>query len=164
MNISCTATYFLKTAARFSLKVTTKASFRFKKVWKLRFFRLLFKSKNGEVRSKNGVTVINLAWLYLLQQHIFRNLVHTFHWKWPPKLLLEVKKLWKSRFLGYFSKAKTEECNQKTWSVCNTFDITIRRSAKCYAEVSAHVPQKIATKSSFRGKNTQKKLIFKVLF
>ena len=60
MNISCSATYFLKTGARFSLKVTTKASFRSKK------------------------------------------------------------------------------------------------SGKCYAEVSAHVPQKVATKSSFRGKNTQK--------
>ena len=77
---------------------------------------------------------------------------------------MEVKELWKSRFLGYFPKAKTEECNQKNWSVCNTFDITIRISAKCYAEVSAHVPQKVATKSSFRGKNTKKKLIFKVVF
>ena len=66
-------------------------------------------------------------------------------------------------FSGYFSKANTEECNQKTWSVCNTFDITIRRSAKCYAEVSAHIIQKVATKSSFRGKDTQKSYIFKVL-
>ena len=113
------------------------------------------------MQSRNGVTVIKLAWLYLLQQHIFRNLVHTFHWKQPPKLLLEVKKRWKSRFLGYFSKAKTEECNQKTWSVCKTFDITIHISAKCYAEVSAYVPQKVATKSSFRGKNTKKNWFLK---
>ena len=66
------------------------------------------------------------------------------------------EKLWQSRFLGYFSKAKTEEFNQKTWRVCNILGITIRRSAQYYPEVSAHVPQKVATKSSFKGKNTQK--------
>ena len=65
-------------------------------------------------------------------------------------------KLWRSRLLGYFSKAKTEEFNQKTWSVCNILGTTIRRSAHYYPEVSAHVPQKLATKSSFKGKNTQK--------
>ena len=66
------------------------------------------------------------------------------------------EKLWQSRFLGCFSKAKTEEFNQKTWSVCNILGTTIRRSAHYYPEVSAHVPQKLATKSSFKGKNTQK--------
>ena len=66
--------------------------------------------------------------------------------------------------MGYFSKAKSEECNQKTRSFCSTFGITIRRLAKCYAEVIAHVPQKVATKSSFRGKNTQKKKRFSKYF
>ena len=41
------------------------------------------------------------------------------------KGLLEVKKLWKFRFLGYFSKVKMEECDQKVWNVFNQFDITI---------------------------------------
>ena len=66
------------------------------------------------------------------------------------------EKLWQSRFLGYFSKAKAEEFNQKPWSVCNILAITIRRSAQYYPEVSARVPQKVATKNSFKGKNTQK--------
>ena len=65
-------------------------------------------------------------------------------------------KLWRSRLLGYFSKAKTEEFNQKTWSVCNILDITLRGSAQYYTEMSAHVPQKVAAKRSCKGKNTQK--------
>ena len=66
------------------------------------------------------------------------------------------EKLWQYRFLGYFSKAKTEEFNQKIWSVCNILGISIRRLAQYYPEVSAHVLQKAATKSSFKSKNTQK--------
>ena len=41
--------------------------------------------------------------------------------------------------------------------------ITIRRSAQYYPEESAHVPQKVATKSSFKGKYS-KKLDFKSTF
>ena len=37
--------------------------------------------------------------------------------------------LWKYRFLGCFSKAKMEECDQKVWNVFNQFDITIPCSA-----------------------------------
>ena len=33
------------------------------------------------------------------------------------KDFLEVKNLLKLRFLDYFSKAETEECNQEVWSV-----------------------------------------------
>ena len=75
------------------------------------------------------------------------------------------EKLWQSRFLlDYFSKTKTEEFNQKIWSVYNILGITIRRSAQYYPEVSSHVPEKVATKSSFKGKNTQKNLDFKSTF
>ena len=42
--------------------------------------------------------------------------------------------------------------------------LTIRRSAQYYLEMSAHVPQKVATKSFFKGKNTQKKIDFKCTF
>ena len=35
-------------------------------------------------------------------------------------------KRWKKlTFLGYFSETKTEDCNQKDWSVYNRFGITI---------------------------------------
>ena len=61
-----------------------------------------------------------------------------------------------NRFLGYISKSKTEEWNQKTWSVCNIFGITICSSATYYPEVSAHVPLKVATKSSKKAKNIPK--------
>ena len=96
MNISCSVTFFPKVAARFSLKVATKASFGGK------------------------------------------------------------EKLWQSKLLGDFSKAKREKFNQKTWSVCNILDITLRGSAQYYPEVSAHVPQKVAIKRSCKSKNTQK--------
>ena len=32
------------------------------------------------------------------------------------KASLRGKKLWKSKFLGYFSKAKMDKCNHKNWS------------------------------------------------
>ena len=35
------------------------------------------------------------------------------------------KKLKKLTFLSYFSEAKTEDCNQKDWSVYNRLEITI---------------------------------------
>ena len=40
--------------------------------------------------------------------------------------------------------------------VCNIFGITICSSRTYYTEVSAHVPQNVATKSSFKDKNTPK--------
>ena len=58
-----------------------------------------------------------------------------------------------------------EECNQKPSRVCNIFGITIRSSGTSYPEVSVHVLQKVATKSSFKGKNNPKIKIFRgVLF
>ena len=47
--------------------------------------------------------------------------MHAFHWKLPPKGLLDVKKLWKFRFLDHFSKAKTEEPDQEDWRVSDAF-------------------------------------------
>ena len=49
-----------------------------------------------------------------------------------------------------------EEWDQKTLSFCNIFGITICSSPAHYLEVSAHAPLKVATKSSFRGKNIPK--------
>ena len=91
----------------------------------------------------------------IVHWHFSRKQVHAFHWK-QPQAFGGKDKLWQSRFLGYFSEAKTEKFHQKTWSVYNILGITIRKSAQYYPEVSAHVPQKVATESSFKGKNTQK--------
>ena len=53
-------------------------------------------------------------------------------------------------FLGYFSEAKTEECNQKNKSVCNRFGIIIPCSATYFLEGGAHVSLKVATKVFWR--------------
>ena len=66
------------------------------------------------------------------------------------------KKLWKFRFLGCFSKEKTEECDQKVWNVFDQFGITAPCSASSFLEVGARVSLKVATKGSLRGKKTLK--------
>ena len=60
------------------------------------------------------------------------------------------------RFLGCSSKAKTEECDQKNLDVFNQFRIAIPCSATYFLEVRAHVPLKVATKGSLRGKKLLK--------
>ena len=60
------ASCFLKVSARVSLKVTTKASFRSKKTWKLSIFKAFFLKQNRRNASKKiEVSVINWALLYL---------------------------------------------------------------------------------------------------
>ena len=56
----------------------------------------------------------------------------------------------KLAFLGYFSEARTEECNEKSKSVCNRFGIIIPCSATYFLEVGAHVSLKVATKVFWR--------------
>ena len=48
----CSATYFMKVGASVSLKPATKTSFGGKKILKIYIFRVLFQSKNGDVRPK----------------------------------------------------------------------------------------------------------------
>ena len=49
-------------------------------------------------------------------------------------------------FLGYFSKAKTEECSQIVWSVCSRFGIIIPCSAKYFLKVGKCVSLRVPTK------------------
>ena len=56
----------------------------------------------------------------------------------------------KLAFLGYFSEARTEECNEKSKSVCNRFGIIIPCSATYFLEGGAHVSLKVATKVFWR--------------
>ena len=58
--------------------------------------------------------------------------------------LLEVKQLWKSIFLGWFSNAKKEETFQNVWNISCL--------ATCFFEVGGPVSLKLATKWSDRGK------------
>ena len=53
--------------------------------------------------------------------------------------LLEVKELWKFRFLGWFSKWNTGECDRKFWNVFDQFGITIPCRVTYFLEVGARV-------------------------
>ena len=78
--IPCSATYFLEVGARVSLKVTAKKFFRGKRVRKFSLFKaIILKQKFKSATEKNGVPLINLALLYLVQLHIFWKWVHAFH-------------------------------------------------------------------------------------
>ena len=72
------------------------------------------------------------------------------------KVYFRGKELWKFNFLGWFSKAKTEECDQKVWNVFYQFGISIPCSATYFLEVGAHVSFKVATKGSLQVKKTLK--------
>ena len=66
------------------------------------------------------------------------------------------KKLWTFRFLGYFSNAKTEECDEKVWNIFYQFGISSLCSATYFLEIGARVSLKEATKGSLRVKKTLK--------
>ena len=70
--------------------------------------------------------------------------------------MLKLKTLWKLKYLGCFSEAKTEELNQKVWNIFDQFGITILCSATYFLEIGAPVTSKVATKGSVRGKNILK--------
>ena len=72
------------------------------------------------------------------------------------KASLRSKKHWKLRFSGYFSKLKTEQCDQKNWSDCNKIDMNISSTATNFPEVGAHFSLKVANKALFRGSKTLK--------
>ena len=65
------------------------------------------------------------------------------------------KKLWKSTFLGYFSKAQTEKCDQKKKSLSDKFGMVISGLDTCFLEASAHAMLKVATETSFSGKKSE---------
>ena len=65
-------------------------------------------------------------------------------------------KLWKFRFFGSFSIAKTEWCDQKVWNVFDQSGISIAFSATYFMEVGARVSLKVTAKVSIRGKKTLK--------
>ena len=68
------------------------------------------------------------------------------------KSLLRGKKLSKISSLGCFSKAKSEECNQKVWKIFDQFDVTILCLPTYFLKIGLHVLLKVATKGSLRGK------------
>ena len=69
------------------------------------------------------------------------------------KGFLEVKNLLKLKFLDYFSKRKTEECDQEDSSVSDTFEIITPSSPTYY--LNKWHPFQWATKASFWGRKTE---------
>ena len=66
------------------------------------------------------------------------------------------KNILKIKFLGCFSKAKTQECEQKVWNIFDQLGITIRCSPTYFLKVGARVSLKVATKVCLAGKKTLK--------
>ena len=65
------------------------------------------------------------------------------------------KKTLKSKFLGYFSTAKTEQWDQKKLSLSDKFGMLISGFDTNFLEVSAHALLKVATETSFSGKKSE---------
>ena len=103
--------------------------------------------------------LINLASQYLVQKHIF-GLGARVSLKVVTKGSIRDKKLGKFRVLGWFGKAKTEECDIKVWHVFDEFGITIPCSATSFLEFGARILLKVATEGSIRGKKNTEKLEF----
>ena len=60
--------------------------------------------------------------------------------------------LWKSNFLRYFSKAKTEKCDHKVLSLSDKYGMIMSSLDTYFPEVSDNALLKVTTKSSWRGK------------
>ena len=74
-----------------------------------------------------------------------------------------VKKLLKLRFLDYFSKAKTEQCDQEDWIVSGIFEIITSCWVTYHLVVGGPVSLNVATKASFGGQKTLKSENLKIL-
>ena len=59
-------------------------------------------------------------------------------------------------FLGYFSKARTEECDQKNWNLSDKFGMIMHGWDIYSLEINAHLFLKVASNDSFRDKETRK--------
>ena len=73
-----------------------------------------------------------------------------------PKGLLEIKKLWKYRLSSCFSKAKTEEWDQKSRRFSDKYGMVMPGLDTYFLEVNAHVSLKVATDDCFRDKESMK--------
>ena len=72
-----------------------------------------------------------------------------------PTSLIAVTKV-SLRGKNTLSNAKTEECDQKYWSVCKNFDMILYCSATYFLKVCARFSSNVATKASFRDKRSLK--------
>ena len=67
-------------------------------------------------------------------------------------------------FLGFFSKEKKEECDQKKQSFSDKFGILMAGSDIFFLEVSARISLKVTTKDYSRDKKTMQTWLFRLFF
>ena len=148
--------YFLKVRAHALLKVATKGSFRGKKSENLAFLGYFSEEKSEECSLKDWSVCNIFGIITSSSATYFLEVGARVSLKVATEVFLEIKKLLKFRFLDYFSKAKTEECDQEDLSVSDTFGIVTPCSATYHLDVRTPVSLKLATKASFGGKRTLK--------
>ena len=71
-------------------------------------------------------------------------------------IILGIKNLWKFSFLVNFSKAKTEQCDQKYWSFCDKIATLRVVSDRYFLEMIAQVSLNVATNDYFIDNETMK--------
>ena len=151
----CSTTYFLEVGARVSLKLATKGFLRGKNTLKIYLFRLFSKAKTEECDQKvsNVFDQFDIAKPFSTTH--FLEVGARISLKLAIKGFLRGKKLWKFTFSGCFSKAKTEECNQKVWDVFDQIGVGKPCSTTYFLEVGVCVSLKLATKGFLRAKKTE---------
>ena len=149
------ATYFLKISACLSLRVVTNGLFTDKKSSKISIFHAIIVKQKRRSATKAIYVFQTCSATYFLEVGVCLSL------KLATKASFGGKKLWKFRFSGCFSKAKTGEWDQKNWSFSYKFGMLMPVSETYFLEVSPHVSLEVATKGFFRGKRIWKVSIFK---
>ena len=156
IDISCSATYFLEVRAPVSLKVATKGSLRAKKLWKFRFLGYFSNAKPEECDQKVWNIFDQFGISITFSATYFLEVVARVSLKVATKGSFRGKKLWRFRFLGSVSKAKTEECDQKVLFFFDKLSMLMFCFNTYFLEFSAHVSLKVTTKDHFRRKKVQK--------
>ena len=158
-------TYFLEVSVHALLKVATKGSFRGKKCENVAFLGYFSQAKMEECNQIVWSVCSRFGIIIPCSAKYFLKVGKCVSLSVPTKVFLEVKKTWKFekllnlKFLDYFSKTKTEECDQEDWSVSNKFGIITPCTATYHIEVGAPASMKAATKASLRVKKISENLL-----
>ena len=160
----CSTTYFLKVGAHVSLKLAAKGFLDVKKLWKFSFSDRSSKAKTDEYDQKVWNVFDEFGIGTPCSTTYFLEVGTRVSLKLTTKEFLRAKKLLKLSYWGCFSKAKTEECNQKVPDVFDQIGVDKPCSTTYFLEVGACVSLKVATKGFLRGKRTLKIELFRLFF
>ena len=121
----------------------------------MRFLDYFFKAETEECDQEDWSVSDVFEIITLLSATYHLEVGVPFSVRLATKASFEGKKNWKSKFLGYFSKAKMEEYDQNKLSLSDKFGMLLSGLDTYFLEVSAHTLLKVATKRSFRGKKSE---------